>query len=163
MRALEGEPSTPVDDTLVDFADNLLDICQLFIEELEAPHARVFQCSGLVRDVAQEFLRVSSYPILIVIVLVEVTDSKSLKGAAEIGTVDAVHIVTERGRGTALHADNNICATFLPTNTVLCALIHEGGPRVTRITAALAKRELHQGVALNVADVMALGACGRRR
>ena len=109
-RALEGAPSTPVDDTLINFADNRLDICQLLIEELEAPHTRVFQCSGLVRHVAQEFLRVSSYPILIVVVPQRVAETKKLKGAPECMTVDEVHIVAERAGSAAFHADNEICA-----------------------------------------------------
>jgi len=90
---------------------------------------------------------------LIVVVLPRVAESKKLKGALGFRTVDEVHVVAERGRGAAFHADNEICATFLPTNTVLCALVHDRGPCITIITAALAKRELHQGVALNVTDI----------
>ena len=137
-RALEGAPSTPVDDTLIDFAENRLDIFQLSIEELEAPHTRVVHCSGLVRHVEQEFLRVSCYPILIVVVPPRVGIAKKLKGAPEIMTVDAVHIEAERGGSAALHAENEICATWFPTNKVLCAFVHDGGPCITITTAALA-------------------------
>ena len=35
----------------------------------------------------------------------------------------------------------------------MCAFVHDGGPCITITTAALVKRELHQGVTLNVADV----------
>ena len=100
----------------------------------------------------QVLLRVSSYPLFISVVLLNVFVCEQLEGAVGLlRTVDEAHIVAERGRGAALHADNEICATLLPTNVVLCALVHDDSPCIAMITVALTERELHQSVALNVA------------
>jgi len=104
--------------------------------------------------VTQVLLRVSSYPLFISVVLLNVFVCEQLEGAVGLlRTVDEAHIVAECGRGAALHADNEICATLLPTNAILCALVHDDSPCIAMIirTVALTERELHQSVALNVA------------
>ena len=55
----------------------------------------------------QVLLRASSYPLLISVVLLNVSACKKLEGAVGLlRTVNEAHIVAERGRGAALNADS---------------------------------------------------------